>query len=101
MAHTLMEKIKERFESTNVTVRELEPIPLTPTILEECGKVEGRCFFIQDDFSRVEFLMWSDVIDGKYYFECGTYRIEVRYLHQLQNLYHSLTGKELNYQPLK
>ena len=89
----------------------IEPIPLTPEILEKLGFEHTR----------------SDWFDKKYFTDCieaaevmkitinaitgrcaimdtdldGTPAmtgIEIKYLHQLQNLYFSLTGTELNYQ---
>lgn len=76
---------------------EVEPIPLTPEILLACGfekdgmdysrtagelKLTG--FFFEDYF--VTMLMGQRLVD-------------LKYLHQLQNLYHSLTEDELIYKP--
>lgn len=59
---------------------ELQPIPLTPEILEKCGKTDKR---FQLEFSIMEGRFWY----LKHY--------ELFYLHQLQNLYFALTGEEL------
>lgn len=42
---------------------------------------------------------WSNkkmrLLDMKFYFDSSEYFIRIRYVHQLQNLYHALTGEEL------
>ena len=58
------------------------PIPLTPEILEKV-RFAGTIFPAQ--------LSISD--SGKYYW--GNINVELKYLHQLQNLYFALTGEEL------
>ena len=73
---------------------ELHRIPITPEILEKCGFVTdeemGVSRLFTDDFS-------CDYYDGCLWFK--TSQIEIKYLHQLQNLCYALTGNELNYQP--
>jgi len=71
-----------------------EPIPLTPEILEKCGfkKSENEKFFKRDFYILV-----IDE-DGSYAFGTDTYDgyfTDIKYLHQLQNLYFALTGEEL------
>lgn len=70
----------------------VNPIPLTPEILEKCGvfqTVEGYSLNgVALIYKNNEFSFWHN----------GT-RIIIQYLHQLQNLYFALTGEELNYQP--
>lgn len=74
-----------------------DPIPLTPEILEQCGfeqsananddsLVFSNNFFVIDLYSSEMCLenAWAEAL-------C----IEIKYLHQLQNLYFALTGKEL------
>jgi hypothetical protein len=66
-------------------------IPLTPEILEKCG------FETPDGY--IDTVKYKDgvMIDfnrGKYLLRENN-RIEIKYLHQLQNLYFSLTGEEL------
>jgi hypothetical protein len=77
---------------------EYNPITLTQEILLKCGLVKGninKLVFYDLDFYRV------------YLDENPSFHIQVSnshwpflakciYLHQLQNLYHSLTGQELN-----
>ena len=72
----------------------IEPIPLTEDWLLKMGfKIQGR------RISKDWFYLWYD--DEKIIFalaemqeETGAYLI-INYIHQLQNLYFSLTGKEL------
>lgn len=83
------------FKNSNADLlNKLEGIPITPELLEKCGfkkeqneidtksnkNVEGR--WIHDDY-----LEWP----GLLYLP----NFKIKYLHQLQNLYYSLTGKEL------
>ena len=67
-----------------------KPIPLTEEILLKCGyiKQEGRYFLCTDAIMQLE-----RYIDESIYH--SILAIEVKYLHQLQNLYFELTGKEL------
>lgn len=82
--------------------RKLKPIPLSEDILLKCGfekKVLDRYSycellvkntkFITDDKGKVRI-----GISGPGQFEY--FLLEIEYLHQLQNLYYSLTGQELN-----
>jgi hypothetical protein len=75
----------------------LEPIPLTPEIMEKCG------FEFNSDYGK-----WAKRnpyfrVDG-YLKRDGGVRVPlyngqlsqlIQYLHQLQNLYYALTGEEL------
>lgn len=70
----------------------IEPIPLTPEWLGKCGfnrinHVEGYSFFAKKgcciDIYENKTLLWGHV------------SYAIKYLHQLQNLYHALTGEEL------
>jgi len=61
----------------------LQPIPLTPEILNKCD-FYGIIFPTQLSISN----------NGNYYWGNGI-NIEVKSLHQLQNLYFSLTNEEL------
>lgn len=80
----------------------IQPIPLTPEILEKCG------FEIHSKYSFWNFItkngfaisMWMEdkpcagfEIKGVCYWGEGF--TEVKHLHQLQNLYFALTGQEL------
>lgn len=75
------------------------PIPLTPEILYKTP-------FGKKDFMEVSYLCFITIERGAFYLqteyglanekEHQTELPELRYLHQLQNLYFALTGKELN-----
>jgi len=72
----------------------VNPIPLTPEILESCGFTkdeEELCLPVDDNYS----LVWDE--DGVYIdsFESLLYDSRIIYLHQLQNLYFALKGEEL------
>jgi hypothetical protein len=81
-----------------------KPIPLTPEILEKCGFVYDDVFekwFIylnkhELDIDRLTFRKYEGFIcfDG---IDKRTILKQVKYLHQLQNLYFALTGEELEY----
>lgn len=75
-----------------------EPIPLTPELLEKIGFRHGK---YETTDSVVYFKVYSDG-DVKVVVEPDSdpyYRTDIgqpiRYLHQLQNLYFTLTGEEL------
>lgn len=80
----------------------IDPIPLTPEILEKCGfellpfrqaacQLKRLRIWIGTG-SCLSYLKYEDIDDSVY---IG----ELKHLHQLQNLFHALTGEELNYQP--
>lgn len=84
---------------------EIKPTPLTPEILEKCGfvKKNGIDEIVRYAFGLnpithdwIIFLNWPD--GKKYPFYRNGYH-EINYLHQLQNLYFSLTGEELTFKP--
>lgn len=93
--------IEEVWEGERIYVN---PIPLTPEILEKCG------FEPTTDMPNEYFIRLSNGIDklivcnGKVTVVIFGSRIltswynHVNSLHQLQNLYFALTGKELNVQ---
>lgn len=80
-----------------------EPIELTPTILEECGFIEDETGFAYHlGKLSINLPNFNAYINGRTYFNSWCIIEGVpSYLHQLQNLIYSLTGKELNYQPIK
>jgi len=79
----------------------LDPISLTPEILEKCGFEFGRKLIEQD--IEIEIFIYKnivstritllDIFDG----DRGTDVKPTQYLHQLQNLYYALAGQELTY----
>jgi hypothetical protein len=73
-----------------------KPIPLTTELLEKCG------FKLDDFYSlRINRQLWlqyiSDKISLGYDSNFGSLPLllEIKYLHQLQNIYFALTGQEL------
>ena len=82
----------------------VKPIRLSPELLEKCGFKkwasgcfskqidEYICFQIEDD-GRYGF--WSDSVENECNFTVLSQDNRIHYLHQLQNLYHALTGQEL------
>ena len=71
-----------------------EPIPLTEDILLQCG-------FRIDDYDSELVVCWLGsfnlrLTDKRIYYSVILHKsIEVKYLHQLQNLYFAITNKEL------
>lgn len=67
----------------------IEPIPLTPEILEKCGLT--NTIYLNG-------YAYNFDITGDVSFNHGEYEqiCNVKYLHQLQNLYFALTGEELS-----
>jgi hypothetical protein len=71
---------------------EISPIPLTPEILEKCGFEKAN-----DNFGGYLSPLYKvgriRINDNEWYNSC--FYTTVKYLHQLQNLIHALTGTEL------
>lgn len=84
---------------------ELHPIPLTEEILLKCGfEKEGSYNYRYNNLKIHEINLkscWVDASNSEHvwYFvfhQAGKmFHIKCKYLHQLQNLYFALTGKEL------
>jgi hypothetical protein len=77
----------------------IQPIPLTPEILEKCGfiyKETGSEVYEQERKIYGHLFIWGATSNDTYChdFHCGG---EIKYLHQLQNLYYAITGEELTY----
>lgn len=66
-----------------------KPIPLTEEILLKCGFVP--CSIIDNHFNISGMRIWkcNDM------FLCDKNGVHIKYLHQLQNLYFAIVGKEL------
>lgn len=87
-------------ETSRLRVSMLNPIPLTPEILEKCGFHKHNNAWVLDDFSETDynkdfFTIWN-IHDGNYHLNTTNFPVELHSLHQLQNLYFALTGTELN-----
>lgn len=91
--------IANRLNGKWFKLEELAPIPITEKILLDCG-------FEEDDFDLGAFGIWQDKYEYVYqineYSLCFGQRIHysnnienIKHLHQLQNLFYSLCGKEL------
>lgn len=82
----------------------LEPIPLTSEILIQCGfnaapaadSYSGWLVKISDTGEKVRIRKSTDGFAWPLF---GHHEVPVNHLHQLQNLYFALTGKELEYKP--
>lgn len=77
-----------------------DPIPLTPEILIKCGFIARSEYFVKVDSLLLQFdstWWWTNAweVESFYEFESLTKWQEIQHLHQLQNLYFALTGKEL------
>lgn len=78
---------------------EFEPVPITPDILAKCGFVSGKNkddFYYTDNDGHSICIVWYDdtqkwVFNGQNYIGI----IHLEYLHELQRLVLSLTGKHL------
>jgi hypothetical protein len=91
-------KWQDMGSSGQVEFENMEPIPLTPEILEKCGFFRNEYEkFIFNHMSR-EISLFED-INNRIRLRCDTHQVLIDHLHQLQNLYFALTGEELNYQP--
>lgn len=84
-------------EETYIEYENFEPVPLTEELLIDYGfkwshfhpDTAQRQYYIFEDFG-------VELYDKKYY----KHGVELRSLHQLQNLYFALTGKELTHQKI-
>jgi len=80
----------------NYKYEDIDPIPLTPEILQKCGFPETKGLWYEHEIS-------SFFLDGSGNFFAGevlnvdspVIAKNIKYLHQLQNLYFMLTGSEL------
>jgi len=74
--------------------RDIEPIPLTPELFEKYGFVESSDMpqGYRTWYNSV-YIYWHKNDVG--FYKVGQHSIKIYYLHELQNVYFSLTGKEL------
>ena len=88
------EGIKEEAESVDIPIENIFGIPLTEEILRGTGININR-----DNEYRYEYFLGADNFsikkEGDSFYLVG-YGIHINSLHQLQNLFFALTGKELD-----
>lgn len=84
--------------------KDLSPVPLMPEVLSDCGFItlDAETDLIEWGTKDGSFSIFNEgglneEANSPYYYEYGNNykRIEIRHLHQLQNLYFALTGQEL------
>lgn len=91
-----------RKETLVFSTKEIDPIPLTPEILEKSGfKNQYEHYWIKDKellLTLDKFWWWTNywTPDDEFGIEALVPYKEISYVHQLQNLYFSLTGQELS-----
>jgi hypothetical protein len=73
----------------------LEPIPLTPEILEKCGFNNFGKDLIHSDFAIEKRKDIAVLWPNEGCTETHNIKVPCKYLHQLQNLFFALTGEEL------
>ena len=85
--------VEKKQELTGVPFNEFEPVPLTPQLLEKCGFTKSDD--LKDMKGKILLGEWRHENDIDYPGMLYLPAYEVKYLHQLQNLYFALTGEEL------
>lgn len=75
------------------TWSDLQPMPLTEEILLKCGlkQENGVMSYVLDDYSDIK-IVYETLAN---HYRLYPYTYEILHLHQLQNLFYALTGKEL------
>jgi hypothetical protein len=104
--HRIMPKDIYDLAEGKITISALQPLPLTPKLLEKCGFViygsdnvhtvygnnqDDSDFFLDYDWRHRE-NGFNPMIKSREYETIGS---SIKYLHQLQNLYFALTETEL------
>lgn len=111
---TSIERYKDRigitpltFNHYSFTNQPFSPIPLTGEILEKCGWISDKIYCYLD-LKKEIYLSFHK--DGNFFLviknndedcDCEELftKLNIKYLHQLQNLIYSLVGEELTYKP--
>jgi len=81
---------------TDIFEDEIYPIPLTEELLLKCGfknKCEGVENWYEKPMPSIGCLIW--IKDKGYLTDVSEEILNIRYMHQLQNLHFAITGKEL------
>ncbi len=105
-----VERIEKKFEECKIlsnkalTHLPVKPIPLTEEVLLSCGFVHQFKSYKQDYFSlNIDELIYLTFDLRKNRITLHSYLLgaiktfDYNYLHQIQNLYHVLSGEELTY----
>lgn len=79
-------------------VEYLQPIPLSPAILDKCGFEKLNFGWNKGDFGLFDFNYGTGELNLRLN-ACECPLPYIKYLHTLQNVYYSLTGTELIFQP--
>jgi hypothetical protein len=90
--------------NNEIDINEIDPIPLTEEILLKCGFIikisDSFSYHFKANVIPTDILYLIKVCfysDGKFMtVTVGNYDTKIQYLHELQNLIHTLTGEELN-----
>ena len=82
-------ELNENLSHYCVSMYDIKPIELTEEILLKCGFV--KCSYIDNHYNVLGMVIWN--CNGM--FICNKNGVQLKYLHQLQNLYFALTSKEL------
>lgn len=83
--------------SDSISYEYLQPIPLTPELLEKCGFVDALGGYQQKmENNHVVIITWYDDTQKRVFLNSNYIGIiHLQYLHELQNLIFALTGTEL------
>jgi hypothetical protein len=107
-------RVENEFGSLKSTWADLFPIPLTEDILLRLGLIKKNITedmpeaFKQPDIDEYGNIWYNWVeglfnlqiqTNGEIWFELYSHYKHVKYVHELQNLYHALTGQELTLNP--
>lgn len=80
----------------------LNPIPLTPSLLEACGlkRESGEVYALWIDYRKPELIVYF-INENEIYILSGERKILINSLHHFQNVAYFLTGHELtvNFKP--
>ena len=86
--------VENEIEETWIELDSFEPIPLTEEWLLKFGFEK-----IGVNFHLNNFCIWFKLIHENYWFRYDNQGIEIKYVHQLQNLFYCLCGEELTLKP--
>ena len=73
--------------------RRYKPIPITEQWLIDLGFTKPRSIIVE--YKKNGFELYFITTDDFYQAELGSFTIDVKFVHQLQNLYFALVGEEL------